>query len=179
MGVGIGYAKAIVVPNTDNKFNDGRKLSLGLGLSTEYTLAQYFALTARADLYFSAGYTIVAGVDTSISTSATAGFIIGNLRQSEQFYLTATVGLGAAVIGDRGLDDEGEQDCLLCTTKEGGTSAGLATRLAIGRTGKFVERVELVYMRAGGNGNNNSYTNDEEAFVDSFLIQFLSGSSNK
>lgn len=177
LGAGLGYANAFVLPNSDNQYNDGKKLNLSLGLSTEYTLTPYFALTARADMSISLGYRLLSGVDTSVDAAATAGIMIGKIRQPGQIYLSVTAGPGFAHIGDRGLDEDGEQDCLLCTTKKGGSSAGLTTRLAIGRTGKFGGRFELVYIRNGGNGNNNDYSNNEEAFIETVLIQVSSASS--
>lgn len=171
--IGIGSANAIVSPNPDDEYNDGGKLNLGLGLSTEYALTPYFALTARADFFISFGYRLFS-VDTSVNSAATAGFTLGKIHQPGQIYLTATAGPGFVVIGDLGLDEEGEQDCLLCTPRQGGASAGLATRLAIGRTGQLGRRIELVYMRNGGNGNNNDFPNNEEAFIESVLLQISS-----
>lgn len=76
------------------------------------------------------------------------------------------------MITDRGLGDEGRQDCFLCSTEKGGSSGGLSGRIAIGRMTTSGTRFELVFMRAGGDGNDNDFTNGEDAYLQTVMLQF-------
>jgi len=169
--LGLGYALASVEPNTDGKFYEGGGLGINFGVSSERALSEFFALTARIDIFSSIDLAITAS-NTSLGGMATVGFVIGKSQQAKQFFFSANTGVGVVFLGDLGLDQNGKRDCLFCSPKEGGASAGLATRLAIGRTNNTGQRLELVYMRTGGNGNNLQYANGEEAFLQTVTLQF-------
>lgn len=174
VSVGFGHANAEVIPNPDNLYFDDNGLSLGFGLGAEKPLTNALALTARLDLFNSFDFsTLISDADSSWGGMLTAGVVLGNVSRPGQVYLSATAGFGFAVLSDQGRDEEGNSICILCSGREGGSSAGLSSRLAIGFTARN-SRIELVWLRAGGNGNNGDYPNDEDAFLDAIQVQVSS-----
>lgn len=172
---GLGQSIATVSPNTNDQYYDGRGLGIGVGISAERGVSGPFALAARVDMFNSIALsTIASSADASWGLMATAGFILGNRHQPGQLYLSASIGGGVAVLSDQGLDHEGNSVCTLCTGKEGGASAGLAGRLAVGIVIESGQRVELVMMRAGGDGNDDVYSNGEDAFLQTIMLQISS-----
>ena len=169
---GFGHAQAQVIPNTDDQFFDDNGLSLGIGIGIEKPLAQPLALTARLDLFNSFNFSSFIGSATaSWGGLVSAGVIIGNARRPGQVFLSASLGFGFAALSDEPKDEDGSLICFLCSGREGGVSSGVAGRLAIGYALRDGSRAEIVWMRVGGDGDDDVYTNDEEAFIDAIQLQ--------
>lgn len=54
---------------------------------------------------------VFSGVRVSVGALASAGFVLGKVRQPGQPYLSISVGPGSANLADPGSDENGERNC--------------------------------------------------------------------
>lgn len=105
----------------------------------------------------------------------TVGAVIGNVRRPGQWFASASVGFGAAQLGEQDRVDNTDDDCTQCPRpREAGHSTGLASRLAVGFSGPDNMRIELAWLRVKGDGEDAVYTANEQVVLESIQIQFTS-----
>lgn len=173
VGLGIGAASAEVIPNDNNVYIDENGLSLGVRIAAEKRLLKFASLQGGLDVFNSINGSTFSNAKASWASLLTAGITLGDITQHNQFYISAAYGFGFAILSDQGVDANGDDICIFCSNREGGASAGAASRLTVGFTGSRRYRMELSWLRVGGNGNNSDFPDGEEAFMDSVLFSIV------
>ncbi|MFK7997557.1 MAG: hypothetical protein AB8B87_25755 [Granulosicoccus sp.] len=169
-GIGIGGGHAQVLDSQSRLqlegYTDENGFSLNLRLASEIPIGPYFAFQGGVDLFSSASAASLFSSTASYGASITAGIILGKVAAPLQPYLSLGYGVGAVALSDQGPDT----GCIVCSGDSGGAAAGAASRVALGMTTQGSARLELVWIRAGGDGNDYDFPVDADAYLDIFLV---------
>ncbi len=107
VGLGIGAASAEVIPNENNVFIDENGLSLGVRIAAEKSLLNYVSLQGGLDAFNAVNGSTLSNATASWAAMLTGGITLGDITQRNQFYISASYGVGFAILSDQGIDDDG------------------------------------------------------------------------